>query len=217
VIKSVSLVIISFLYLQSLQGQPIDLQSLNQNLKQLSALSGYFTQENVDLLQDRNSKASGRFFFLRPGLMKWIYEKPDPYSIIAGKERIWIYDPVLENVTIHKAEDVSGVKIISLLLEPEKIQRSFRIIKPKKMLLDVAPGDKLLFLAHKTEDPNIAEIQLAFSATYQIKQFVIVEMNRNYRKITLQKLNTQPQLSQSDFEFKIPDGVEIIDKTRVEP
>ncbi|NQU63004.1 MAG: outer-membrane lipoprotein carrier protein LolA [SAR324 cluster bacterium] len=212
-IKNIILMLFAVLSFQGLLAQTIDLSLLNRNLDKISALSGHFTQENFDLTQNRKSTASGRFFFLSPGLMQWIYEKPDPYSIIVGKERIWLYDPILENVTIYKTHNVNGIKIISLLFEPEKLQDQFKIIKPRKTLLDLDLGDKLLFLAHKTKDSNISEIQMSFDATYQRKQIVIVDLNLNYRKFTLSMLDSQPHLSVADFEFSPPDGVEIIDKT----
>ena len=123
------------------------------------------------------------------------------------------YDPILENVTIYNVQNVSGIKIISLLLKPEKLQHHFKIINQSKMLLDVKPNDKLLFLAHKEKNQNISEVQLAFDADYRIKQFVIVDLNRNYRKINFNHLNIRPQLNKADFEFTLPDGIEIIDKT----
>ena len=73
------------------------------------------------------------------------------------------------------------------------------------MLLDVKPNDKLLFLAHKEKNQNISEVQLAFDADYRIKQFVIVDLNRNYRKINFSHLNIRPQLNKADFEFTLPE------------
>ncbi len=154
---------------------------------------------------------------LKPGLMRWIYERPDPFRIIVGQERIWLFDPILENVTIYNAQNINGIKVISLLLEPENLQHHFKIIQPSKMLLDIEPDDKWLFLTQKEKSQNIAEVQLAFDRNYQIKQFVIVDMNRNYRKITLNQINLRPQMSKADFEFNLPDGVEIIDKTDEKP
>jgi outer membrane lipoprotein carrier protein len=211
--KKIILILISALSFHGVSAQTIDFQSLKSNLNRISALSGQFSQENVDLLQDRKSKAQGRFYFMRPGLMRWIYEQPDPYSIIVGKERIWLFDPILENVTIYNVQNVSGIKIISLLLEPENLHQHFKTVQPSKMLLDVEPDDKLLFLTQKEKSQDIAELQLAFTGNYQIKQFVIVDMNQNYRKITLSQLNIRPQISKADFEFNLPDGIEIIDKT----
>lgn len=217
IIKRIALILISVFFCQGLLAQTIDLSALNSRLDKISALSGQFRQENFDLLQNRKSQASGRFFFLKPGLMRWIYEEPDPYSIISGKEQIWLYDPILENVTIYKTRNVRGIEIIGMLFEPEKLLHLFKIIKPLKTLLDVDPGDKLLFISHKVRDPNILEVQLSFDAAYRRKQIVIVDLNRNYRKFTLSNLNTNPRISAADFEFSIPEGVEIIDKTREKP
>ncbi len=207
------LVVILCLFTGDLSAQSTGLSSLNHEFLQLSALSGEFKQENFDLLQDRKSKASGQFSFLKPGLMRWVYTNPDPYTIVVGQQKIWIYDPILENVTIHQTKKVRGLKTISMLMEPENLKYHYKIIQPAKLFLDIGPGDKFLALAYKQPDPDIAEIQLAFAADFRIKQFVIVETNRNYRKIELLKLDFRPRLSPADFEFKIPHGVEIIDKS----
>ncbi len=145
--------------------------------------------------------------------MRWVYTNPDPYTIVVGQKKIWIYDPILENVTIHQTKKVRGLNTISMLMEPENLKYHFKIIQPAKLLLDTAPGDKFLVVAYKQPDPEIAEIQVAFTADFRIKQFVIVETNRNYRKVELLDLDFHPRLSLADFEFKIPDGIEIIDKS----
>ncbi len=203
--------------INGLQAQTIDLSTLSSNLEKISTLSGEFKQENVDSLQDRLTSASGRFFFMKPGLMQWIYDKPDPYRIIVGSRKIWIFDPVLETVTIHNAKKIKGFKILSMLFEPEKLQSHFKSYTPLKILLRVESNDKLLFLIHKEPDPNIVEIQIAFNAEYLIKQFVVVDRNRNYRRIIFSKLNVKPRINASIFEFQIPEGVEIIDKTTEYP
>jgi len=210
----VAILVITFcLFAGDLTAQATALSSLNHEFLRLSALSGEFQQENFDLLLDRKSKASGQFSFLKPGLMRWVYTNPDPYTIVVGQQKIWIYDPILENVTIHQTKKIRGLKTISMLMEPENLKYHFKIIRPAKLLLDTDPDDKFLALAYKQPDPDIAEIQIAFTADFRIKQFVIVETNRNYRKIKLLKLDFHPRLSLADFDFKIPHGVEIIDKS----
>lgn len=210
----IALLLISSCYLVNGQAQTISLSTLGDRLGDLTALSGTFEQQNVDLLLDRQTVASGRFFFLKPGLMRWIYDRPDPYSIIVGAQQVWIYDPILENVTIHHTRKIKGIKVLSMLFEPGKLDAQFKQTRPEKKLLKTVPGDKSLFLTHKTPDPHISEIQIAFSNTYRIKQFVVVEKNRNYRRIVFTDLNTDSGIKASDFEFKIPVGVEIIDKTK---
>lgn len=200
--------------IHDIQAQTIKLSTLGSHLERFSSLSGAFKQENVDTLQDRRTEASGRFSFMKPGLMRWKYDRPDPYTIIVGSRRIWIFDPVLETVTIHNTSKIEGFKALSMLFEPEKLQSRFNPAKPARNLLEIQAGDKQLFLVYKQRDPNIAEIQIAFNADYQIRQFVIVDHNSNYRRFTLSGLNIGSGLDPSIFDFKIPEGVEIIDKTR---
>lgn len=201
-------------YTSGLRAETIDISTLKTNLHRFSALTGHFEQENFDTLQDRRTAASGRFFFLKPGLMRWEYLKPDPYSIIVGRKYIWIYDPTLENVTIHNTQKVRGIKILAMMFEPEKLRQHFRSIKPTRVFLDHQPGDTTLFLGYLQPDPTVSEIQICFNSGFEIKQFIVVDTNRNYRKLILSDLNSGSGPVPSDFEFKIPEGVEIIDKTK---
>lgn len=220
--KKGCLVIVSLFFFLALnpgqfQAETIDIQTLGRNLMPFSALSGSFNQENFDPLQDRKTMASGQFDFHKPALMRWAYHDPDPYSIIIGTESVWIYDPVLENVTIHSVLKIKGLDTISIIFQPEKLAQRFKETQPTQVLLDIKPEDKVIYLTYKQPNPNIAELQIVFDTGYQIKQFVTVDQNGSYRKLTFSNLKLNPGLSRSDFIFKIPEGVEIIDKTKETP
>ena len=200
-----------------LHAETINLATLGNNLHNINKLSGSFEQENVDHIQARRTKASGQFFFLKPGLMKWIYDKPDPYSIIVGNRSIWIHDPVLESVTIHSTTKIKGLTLLSMLFAPKQLKSHFKTVVPKKNLLDNNTGHQLLFLTFKQPDPVISEVQIAFDNHHLIKQFVVLERNQNYRKISFSDVDRNPQIDALDFEFQIPEGLEIIDKTTENP
>jgi len=202
-----------------LSAGPLKISELADLLKSVNAMSCQFRQENYDSLQERRTHASGRFLYLQPGLMKWIYDEPDPYTIIVGNRRIWIYDAVLESVTIYDTDKTQGLNALEPVFEPQKLQQYYgdAAAESSRNHLDIHAGDKAVYLVRRKPDPNIAEIQISVGADSQIKQFVVLENNGNYRKISFQAIDTKPGLQPSDFSFDAPEGVEIIDKTKENP
>jgi outer membrane lipoprotein carrier protein len=187
---------------------------LSRHLKDLKALSGRFVQESYDALQGRKTQASGYFSFKKPGLMRWDYRQPDPLSVIVGERRLWIYDPVLENVIVKKLTDVSQTEMLTFLINPELLDREFVAIVPEVVRLDDASRFHTLYLAQKSGSSDFMELQLAFTPDdYGLRQFVIVDASGGYRKITLSDLVINPVLDTAVFDFAVPDGVEIIDET----
>lgn len=215
--SSIALLCVWIIMAGSLQAASPDMAQLQTRMQRIHSLSGDFSQVNTDLLQDRKSRASGRFAFHSPGLMRWEYQRPDPYSIIVGSELVWIHDPVLENVTIHNTRRVRGLQVLAMLFDPQKLQSRFITIEPQISRLALVPGDMSLFLSFRKPDTSISEIQIAFGSNYLIKEFVIVENNGNFRRIRFSNLQTNPDITASDFIFQIPKGVEIIDKTGEKP
>ncbi|MCP4754239.1 MAG: outer membrane lipoprotein chaperone LolA [Proteobacteria bacterium] len=192
-----------------------DIYLVERSLKATTAFSGRFALEYFDSLQDKKTYSEGIFAFKQPGLMRWTYQKPEEFKIIVGKDTIWIYDPILENVTVQKIDKVPGINSLAFLYEPERLSKHFKEISPSQKLLDKEPGDRWLFLIPKKKNQNISELQIAFDTNAnQIRQFVIIDGNRNYRKITFSKMKSNPELDPSEFEFNIPEGMEVIDGTQ---
>ena len=72
--------------------------------KQVTTLTGKFTQVLNDAQSNKVQESSGTVWIQRPGLFRWEYTKPYPQVIVADGKHIWIYDPELEQVTVRKED-----------------------------------------------------------------------------------------------------------------
>lgn len=189
------------------------LNLLQIRLVNTKALGGSFHQEYFDSLQGKKSFSSGTFAFLQPALMKWHYTKPDELEIVIGKKKLWIFDPVLENVTIKKVDAITDYQTLASLFKPDQLQKFFMEIQPAKKLLTDDPTAISIYLAPKKQIPGTVEIQVSFDKNrHYIKQFVIIDANQNYRKISFSNINLNPDFHESQFVFTIVDGTEVLEE-----
>ncbi len=185
---------------------------LETAIKQLQPFTCHFSQVYHDAFQEKTSSASGTFSFMQPGLMKWTYELPEEMLFIVGREKAWLYDPDLENVTIQPLKNVSGIRSLRFLSDNENISDHFKVTKPNKKLLDSFKGKEVIYLAPNKKNQALAELQLAFdSQENKILQFVLVDHNSNYRKISLTGIKIDNHLKETDFEFTVIDSMEVIE------
>lgn len=188
------------------------IERLEKTIKELSPFTCDFTQTYRDRFQDKTAISRGTFSFMQPGLMRWEYRSPEEMLFIVGREKAWLYDPILENVTIQELDQVSGIKTMRFLSRDESIGNHFHPYTPQSILLEDVEGGEAIYLKPNNKNQSLAELQIVFDAEkQQILQFVIVDHNQNYRRITLSNIREDPTLSASDFSFEVTSTMEVIE------
>ena len=67
---------------------------------ELDTLNAAFTQTVTAQDGSLESESSGEVWLKRPGLFRWSYGGDFPELIVADGEKVWLYDPTLEQVTV---------------------------------------------------------------------------------------------------------------------
>lgn len=203
------LVFISTMFYFSIAAE---LKEVKNPLSGIYSFQGDFEQVYFDSLLDRVQKSSGKVKYKKPGLMVWDYAAPEELKIVIGKKNIWIYDPLLENVTMQNIDAVTRVEVLSFFFQKEKLTDHFREIAPEKKYIKNSKNKSVLYLAPLKENPSFKEIQLQINKKNNaITQFAILEHNNNYRIISLSNLVYNQIKDDALFKFEIPEGVEVID------
>src|SRR5689334_4293065 len=78
------------------------IEKLNAFVKQTQSARSAFTQKVLDKSGKAIQSSSGVLAFSRPGKFRWEYRKPNEQLIVGDGERLWIYDPDLNQVTVKK-------------------------------------------------------------------------------------------------------------------
>jgi len=190
----------------SVAGNGID--ALNQFHKNVKSLKAEFTQVLLDADLNMVQESSGQVWIERPGLFRWEYKKPYPQIIVADGNRIWIYDPELEQVTVKKESDAIGSAPALVLSGKRPLADDFDI-------QELGRKDDFTWvkLIPKKEDTDFSEITVAFNK----KVITLLELTDRLgqrTKIIFKDLVTNTVHDKSRFEFVAPPGTDIIGKEK---
>ena len=72
-------------------------------------------------------ESSGTFAFARPGKFRWSYDKPHPQIIVGDGEKLWIYDPDLNQVVVRKLDRALGATPAALLAGDDALDKNFEL------------------------------------------------------------------------------------------
>ena len=97
------------------------IQTVYQGIR---SFSGRFTQE--DRQKDgKVLQAQGQVAYERPGRMRWNYEPPNEQLVVTDGRSVWLYDPLLDNVTVQPLEEVTQGTPLAFLLGVGNLARDF--------------------------------------------------------------------------------------------
>ena len=160
------------------------------------------------VLLDKNGrsvqKSSGTMQFSRPGKFRWTYEKPYAQLIIGDGEKLWVFDPELNQVTVKKLDQALGASPAALLAGSNEIENNFR-------LKDDGARDGLEWLQAlpNTQDSAFESVRMGFNQ-YGLE---VMELRDHFGQTTVLHfldLERNPRLNPELFKFTPPKGADIV-------
>ena len=126
----------------------------------MQSFQGNFQQTTIVESEARQSSASGIIAYQRPGKMRWEYQEPDPQLIVTDGDTLWLYDPLLENVTIQELAAVTDGTALAFLLGAGELTEDFTQRRMQKSSLDPDKSWEVLELVPNREQSAIEFLQL---------------------------------------------------------
>jgi outer membrane lipoprotein carrier protein len=170
----------------------------------LVSLEANFEQEQVDAQTGERRQASGIFVLVRPGKFRWDYLDPYKQLILADGEKIWIYDPDLEQVIVKQARQALGDMPAQLLSSTQPLNESFDIFQ-----LEDVDGMTWFRLEPVAKDSTVEAITLGFDRDH----LRVMELNDAFGQQTrIQFLNVKrnPAINPARLTFVPPPGVDVV-------
>ncbi len=192
-----------------------DLETLTARVEQayreVRSLRAVFSQSATNTTLGQAQTAWGKVYIKKPDLMRWDYEEPERQYYIADGENIWFYQPEDNQVTVGKiTPELRRSPLFSFLSGVSGLTEHFRVAyapagtKP-------SPGAYLLELTPRQVTGNIEKVLLVVDAeTYRITETRVFDALGNVTLIRLSRVEENVRLNDRVFEFKPPQGVEII-------
>ena len=185
---------------------------VQKQYKNIHSFSGKFIQSSHRADTEIGpKKAEGLVSYKRPGKMRWLYKAPEEQLLVTNGQTMWLYDQLLENVTIQKLEKITAGTALSFLLGLGDLQMDFTHRATTKNLLNDQDG-LILELKPKKSTANLAFIQLNVNPeSYNLQAIALMDHQDNYRIIRLMNMKYNLEIEDIYFEFTITNEMEVIE------
>tara|TARA_B100000945_G_scaffold320149_1_gene329349 strand:- start:1154 stop:1810 length:657 start_codon:yes stop_codon:yes gene_type:complete len=185
---------------------------IQKQYQSIRSFSGHFIQSShYAETKTGPKKAEGRVSYKRPGKMRWLYKEPEEQLLVTNGHKIWLFDPLLENVTVQKLEKITEGTALSFLLGLGNLQTDFIRRGITKNLLFGQEG-LILELKPKKNTANLDFIQLNVnSETYNLQSIALMDLQNNYRIIQLLNIKYNLEIEDNFFEFTVTKDMEVIE------
>ena len=197
---------------QSIEEEKELLPLIQKQYQNIRSFSGNFIQSSHHAeTKTGPKKAEGLVFYKRPGKMRWLYEEPEEQLLVTNGQKMWLFDPLLENVTVQKLEKITEGTALSFFLGLGNLQTDFIHREITKNLL-IGHDGLILELKPKKTTANLSFIQLNVNPdTYNLQSIALIDQQHNYRTIKLINMKYNFEIEDNFFEFRVSDDMEVIE------
>ncbi|WP_375738266.1 outer membrane lipoprotein chaperone LolA [Pseudomonas boanensis] len=205
--RLIRMLLIAVLGLGALQVQADDkvaISRLTEMLNNAQTITGRFSQLTLDGSGTQLQETSGELSLKRPGLFRWHTDAPMEQLLVSNGEKVWLYDPDLEQVTI-QALDQRLTHTPALLLSGDvsKISENFDITHKEG-------GDVVDFiLKPKAKDTLFDTLRLSFRSGV-INDMQLIDSVGQRTNILFLGIKMNQAIDTAQFNFKVPEGADVI-------
>ncbi|WP_417664129.1 outer membrane lipoprotein chaperone LolA [Pseudidiomarina donghaiensis] len=183
-----------------------DRQALLKRLHNLTTLSADFSQQVTDINGELVQQLHGNMALSRPNLLHWQTDAPDETVMIADGQNLWYYNPFVEQVTVYDQTNAVSQSPLLLLLDGES---------GAWHQYDVKAEGNSFALQPKPNAESLQSLQLVFAengADAAITRIILDDGQGQISTINLENVVLNQALSESLFQFELPDGVDVDDQ-----
>ncbi len=192
------------LYAVAALAQGATLERLRAFVRDTQTARANFTQTVTDKNGRVVQRSSGQFAISRPGKFRWSVDKPYQQLLVGDGQRVWIYDPDLNQVVRRRNDQALGSTPAALLAGRGDVERAFEWRD-----LPEADGLDWLGATPKDKDSTFSDIRLGFDAS----GLAALEIWDNFgqrTRIDFAGLERNPKLPPDLFEFTPPKGADVV-------
>ncbi|ABE49393.1 outer membrane lipoprotein chaperone LolA [Methylobacillus flagellatus] len=179
-------------------------ESLKAFFKSTSAMRAHFRQVVTDAQGNKVQEVEGHMQLQRPGKFRWDYNKPYVQQIVGDGEKVWLYDPDLNQLTVRPMSKAIGSSPASLLAGAQDAERNFT-------LTTVIRSDGLAWAqaVPKAEDSGFDKVLLGFKGD-ELQKMELHDSFGHVTSIQFSQLQRNPAIANSSFQFVVPAGADVV-------
>lgn len=219
--------LIFLLFLSALPAQAIDrtkispvkkisLDKLQATYKSKASLEADFIQEVYQASLARTKTSKGNIRLSKPNFVRWEIAEPEASIMVSNGRRVSYFTPDARGkgkgqVIERAASELERQPMFRILTGSAPLTKEFTVTKEEK-IEGVAKGETFTEIWLKPKKPmgDINEVRLRVDPKYLIRELNLENENGNKTKITLQNQSLGDKLPTALFDFKAPEGTEVI-------
>ncbi|STQ90766.1 outer membrane lipoprotein chaperone LolA [Iodobacter fluviatilis] len=176
---------------------------LKNYLSNTQSLQASFKQ-TVTSQQGKVQQSSGILAIQRPGLFRWVYQKPFEQLIIADGKQVWLYDPDLKQATVKDIGKALESSPAALLAGNNQFERNYKL-----RTLASSEGVDWLEAIPKQPDQSFDAVKLGFTQG-QLTQMELHDHFGQTTRIYFSALKINPKIDAGQFRFSPPKDADVI-------
>lgn len=180
------------------------IERLKEFFQSTTSMRALFHQTVLDSKGRKVQEVNGSMQLQRPGKFHWDYYKPYLQLIVGDGEKVWLYDPELNQVSVRALDKALGSSPAALLAGDKEIEKTF-VLKNEGL----QHGLEWVSATPKNTESGFERVLLGFKES----QLQEMELHDNFGHITViefSKLERNPKLAEQDFRFVPPAGADVV-------
>jgi outer membrane lipoprotein carrier protein len=203
-IRMLLLAALSITSVSALAAEDASAQRLTALLNQAKTISARVSQLTLDGSGTQLQETAGQLVLKRPGLFRWHTDAPMEQLLVSNGEKVWLYDPDLEQVTIQTLDKrLTHTPALLLSGDVSQIQENFEISHKEG-------GNVVDFiLKPKSKDTLFDSLRLSFRSGV-LNDMQLIDTIGQRTNILFLSVKMNEAVDDKLFSFEIPEGADVI-------
>ncbi len=177
---------------------------LERFTNELKSLHARFDQQVINTNGLVEETSSGQLWIAHPNRFRCEYGGDFPELVVADGEKIWLYDEMLEQVTIRQQSNFTSDSPLTLLTDIGQLDGQFEVRE-----LGDDSGLDLLELRARNPESQFERVLLGLNGD-QVLLMTMEDVFGLRTEIRFKDITRNPQLNEELFHFTPPAGVDVI-------
>ena len=167
-----------------------------------------FLQSYTDVAAGQTKQSRGRVYFKKPGMMRWDYYDPSDDNrrdrvLVSDGSKFWIYEFEYQQVFRECLEDSQLPTTLRFLMGEGDLSEEFDI-----EVADESTRERpTIELTPKEPTSHYSKLRFELDGeTFQVTKTTVYDPYGNTNEIDFRNIRVNRNLSESSFEFEVPEG-----------
>lgn len=186
---------------------------VQERYESIWSLTAHFVQESTSkmLNQTRVTKARGKVYFKKPGLMRWEYTTSPKNKWVSDGKTLWFYQPEEDQVIVERVDLEKGRLFLAFLVGQGDLTKDFNIHHWDEEAGESKQGYRIELTP---KEPHVMMDRLILTVdrkTFHVGQAEVYDVYGNLMRTLFKRFHVNLELSPDLFTFVIPPETEVIE------